>query len=72
MSGLMHPKVRALRPEGGSEREVELWVVGVNHRTAPVDLREQLAFPEEDLGRAATCLLGTAGAASELVQAGSP
>lgn len=31
---------------------MELMIVGVNYRTAPVDVREQLAFAEEDLQRA--------------------
>ncbi len=41
-------RVRPLRP-GGATSQFELWVIGVNHRTAPVDLRERLAFEESDL-----------------------
>lgn len=32
-----------------AEPQVELWVFGLNHRTAPVELRERLAFPEQDV-----------------------
>lgn len=43
-------KVRALRSVGAQEREVDLWVVGLNHKTAPVELREKLAIAENALG----------------------
>jgi glutamyl-tRNA reductase len=41
-------RVRPLRP-AESEPQLELWVFGLNHRTAPVELREKLAFPEENV-----------------------
>jgi glutamyl-tRNA reductase len=39
---------------------MNLLVVGVNHRTAPVEARERLAFPGSKLGEATCDLLGTA------------
>lgn len=42
-------KIRPLRA-AASERDVDLWVVGVNHRTAPVELREKLAIADSALG----------------------
>lgn len=50
-------KVRPLRPEGGGDHEQELWVVGISHHTAPVELRERLAFTEDTLGETARRLL---------------
>lgn len=67
MSGLPAPKLRSLRPQGSVDREIELWVVGVSHRTAPVELRERLAFPDDQLADAARRLLDGAGPAGELV-----
>ena len=49
MSG--EAQIRPLRPvqgRGVRERDVDLWVVGLNHQTAPVELRERLAIPEDD------------------------
>ncbi len=43
-------KVRQLRSVELPERDVELWVVGLNHKTAPVELREKLAIGEQALG----------------------
>ena len=43
-------KVRPLQSVTLPERDVDLWVVGLNHKTAPVDLREKLAIGEEALG----------------------
>lgn len=43
-------KVRTLRSVETKEREVDLWVVGLNHKTAPVELREKLAIAENSLG----------------------
>lgn len=42
-------KVRPLRA-ALPERDMDLWLVGVNHRTAPVELREKLAIVESTLG----------------------
>jgi glutamyl-tRNA reductase len=39
--------LRALRGRGQRDGEVELWLVGLNHETAPVELRERLAIPED-------------------------
>jgi glutamyl-tRNA reductase len=36
-------------------------VLGVNHRTAPIELRERLAIAQESLGEATRALLGTPG-----------
>jgi glutamyl-tRNA reductase len=41
--------LRAPRARGRRESEVELWVVGLNHQTAPVELRERLAIPEDQV-----------------------
>ncbi len=60
-------KVRALRRDGGAERELELWLVGVNHRTAPVELRERLAFPTAELAPAGRRLAAELGATAEVV-----
>lgn len=43
-------KVRPLQSVTLPERDVDLWIVGLNHKTAPVDLREKLAIGEEALG----------------------
>jgi glutamyl-tRNA reductase len=42
-------QLRPFRPRGRNDREVELWIVGLNHQTAPVELRERLAIPEEQV-----------------------
>jgi glutamyl-tRNA reductase len=39
--------LRAVKVRGERDREVELWLVGLNHQTAPVELRERLAIPED-------------------------
>ena len=39
---------------------MNLLVVGLNHRTAPVEIRERLAFPRAQLGEATCDLLGAA------------
>jgi glutamyl-tRNA reductase len=36
-------------------------LLGVNHRTAPIELRERLAIPPQSLGEAALALVGTPG-----------
>lgn len=50
-------KVTRLRPEGTGDHEQELWVVGVSHHTAPVELRERIAFGEDVLADTARRLL---------------
>jgi len=42
-------RVHRLDADREAEPHVELWVFGLNHRTAPVELRERLAFPEQDV-----------------------
>ena len=42
-------RVRQLRAGPTTEPQIELWVFGLNHRTAPVELRERLAFPDEEV-----------------------
>jgi len=42
-------RVHQLSADRDAEPRVELWVFGLNHRTAPVELRERLAFPEQDV-----------------------
>src|SRR5690606_7643733 len=46
-------KIRPLRKPAAADREVELWIVGLNHRTAPVEVREKVAIAEAALGAAA-------------------
>ena len=48
-------RVQALRSRE-AEPQVELWVFGLNHRTAPVELRERLAFDAENLPSALAAL----------------
>ncbi|MDG2303069.1 MAG: glutamyl-tRNA reductase [Candidatus Binatia bacterium] len=50
MSERESAKVRPLRAEESADRDVDLWVVGLNHKTAPVELREKLAIGELALG----------------------
>ena len=52
-------RVQALRSRE-AEPQVELWVFGLNHRTAPVELRERLAFPEEDVADVLKRAIGAA------------
>jgi len=42
-------------------------LMGVNHRTAPVELRERLAIAPESLGEAALALLGTPGVSEGMI-----
>ena len=53
-------RVRQLRAGPSDEPRVELWVFGLNHRTAPVELRERLAFPEEEVAEVLRRVLGAA------------
>ena len=50
MSDREPAKIRALRSIEGGSRDVDLWVVGLNHKAAPVELREKLAIAENSLG----------------------
>jgi len=47
--------------------DVHLFLLGVSHRTAPVDLREQLDFSSRDVGAAVEALASRAAAAAESV-----
>ena len=42
-------------------------LLGVNHRTAPLELRERLAIAPELLGEAALALLGTPGVSEGMI-----
>jgi glutamyl-tRNA reductase len=42
-------------------------LLGVNHRTAPIELRERLAIAPESLGEAALALLGTPGVSEGMI-----
>ena len=57
------------RPDGGSDvlRGVHLFLLGVSHRTAPVDLRERLDFSSRDLGAAVEALAARPSAAESVV-----
>jgi glutamyl-tRNA reductase len=46
---------------------MKLWVTGLNHRTAPVGVREQLAFSESDLPRALAGLRATPGVSEAMI-----
>ena len=60
-------RVRPLRPSGQVPGPLEVWVVGINHETAPIDLREKLAFSSVDLETLATRVIATTGAAEVVV-----
>ena len=60
-------RVRPLRPSGATPGPLEVWVVGINHETAPIDLREKLAFSSSDLETLATRVIATTGAAEVVV-----
>ncbi len=45
----------------------ELLLFGVNHKTAPVELREQLAIPASRLSEATRALLGTSGVREAMI-----
>ena len=42
-------------------------LLGMNHRTAPIELRERLAIAPESLGEAAQALLGTPGVSEGMI-----
>lgn len=53
MSETRRTPLRPLRARRAGRGAGDLWVVGLNHDTAPIELREQLAFSEEQLATAA-------------------
>ncbi|MFM7143308.1 MAG: glutamyl-tRNA reductase [Alphaproteobacteria bacterium] len=57
MTARPQSKVTRIRPEGEGRRELEFWVVGISHHTAPVALRERMAFSADGLAAAARRLL---------------
>jgi len=57
MSARPQAKVTRLRPDGAARPELELWVVGISHHTAPVALRERMAFSADALAAAARRLV---------------
>ena len=57
MSGGASPKVRRLRPGGNAAPELEFWVVGISHHTAPVALRERMVFSADTIAAAAQRLV---------------
>src|SRR6185437_7051301 len=48
-------------------RPMTIRLLGVNHRTAPIELRERLAIAPELLGEAALALLGTPGVSEGMI-----
>ena len=50
-------KVHSLHQAQVRERDIDLWVIGLNHTTAPVELREKFAIEEESLGTVGRQLL---------------
>jgi glutamyl-tRNA reductase len=46
---------------------MKLWLTGLNHRTAPVDVREQVAFSEQDLPRLLEQLRAQPGVSEALI-----
>jgi glutamyl-tRNA reductase len=46
---------------------MNLTLFGINHKTAPIELREQVAIPRENLAAAARSLAGTAGVTEALI-----
>lgn len=67
MSGAGSTPVRPLRARRSGGAASELWVVGLNHDTAPIDLREQLAFPDEQLKTAAARVVASTDADEAVV-----
>src|SRR5277367_3012771 len=45
----------------------ELWLFGVNHKTAPIELREQLAIPESRLAEATRSLVEMPGVREAMI-----
>ena len=46
---------------------MKLWLAGVSHKTAPVEVRERLAFPESSIPRALEALLASPGMAEGMI-----
>ncbi|MEO2168809.1 MAG: glutamyl-tRNA reductase, partial [bacterium] len=53
MSTTKRAQVRPLRTREQQGGATDIWIVGLNHETAPIELRERLAFPADQLGAAA-------------------
>jgi glutamyl-tRNA reductase len=53
MSTTKRAQVRPLRTREQQGGATDIWIVGLNHETAPIELRERLAFPADELGAAA-------------------
>lgn len=51
--------LRLQAARGAREPEVELWLVGLNHQTAPVELRERLAIPEQHIAEHGKALVAS-------------
>ena len=67
MSDPSKNRVRPLRASRSVAGPLEVWVVGINHETAPIELREKLAFPSEKLGDLATRIIANTGAEEVVV-----
>ncbi len=67
MSAQPQSKVTRLRPDGGARPDLEFWVVGISHHTAPVSLRERMAFSAEGLAPAARRLVASSPGVVEAV-----
>src|SRR5260370_31993995 len=63
-SGTSSTKIRELRPKSAS---MAFSILGINHRTAPVALREKVAFSEERLLAALRALRQEAGVAEVVI-----
>lgn len=60
-------RVRPLRLSRPAGEPLEVWVVGINHETAPIELREKLAFATHTLGDLANRIIATTGAEEVVV-----
>jgi glutamyl-tRNA reductase len=67
MSGGTRGQVRPLRPLTQKAGAADLWVVGLNHAISPIELREQLAFPADQIGAAAARIVAGTGAHEAVV-----
>ncbi|MBU6283101.1 glutamyl-tRNA reductase [bacterium] len=59
MNAKPQSKVTRLRPGAVSGPDLEFWVVGISHHTAPVALRERMAFSADGLAPAARRLVAS-------------
>jgi glutamyl-tRNA reductase len=67
MSEQKKNRIRPLRVSPTGKDPLEVWVVGINHETAPIELREKLAFPSGELGDLATRIIASTGAEEVVV-----